>query len=188
MNLRCSKFRRMAPHTPHLQERARSTALNLNNMSLREEVQGHLDECGSMMTEEDEAGEKESEGLELGGCLRCRCSESWAWMPNMNNDLSDGWDHDIEFLGLANEHAGRDLESPADQMVFCLEGEGHPCREDCGGKGGRLVLPTATSRSGEVVLTRDLRDASQTRKGLSTSMRSIRGGGILRRSTRSRVR
>lgn len=54
-------------------------------------------------------------------------------------DLGDGWEHNIEFIGIAgrdHEEALYPLGVKEGQHSFCIDGEGHPCAEDCGGKFG----------------------------------------------------
>ena len=51
-------------------------------------------------------------------------------------DMGDGWEHEIEFLGSSDWFEdGLDAGRPG-QEVVCLEGEGHPAAEDCGGPYG----------------------------------------------------
>lgn len=51
-------------------------------------------------------------------------------------DMGDGWMHLIYFLGRMDPLVKRTVGVPEDVEVFCLNGEGHPCAEDCGGSGG----------------------------------------------------
>ncbi|KAK5120332.1 hypothetical protein LTR85_006271 [Meristemomyces frigidus] len=54
-------------------------------------------------------------------------------------DLGDGWEHKIEFLGIADKGLDGEMRQfgvKEGQHSFCLDGDGHPCAEDCGGPMG----------------------------------------------------
>lgn len=66
-------------------------------------------------------------------------------------DLGDGWEHKIEFLGIAEQGLDQTMLQRGvkpGQQSFCLGGGGHPCAEDCGGECGWERTKTSLARRG----------------------------------------
>lgn len=53
-------------------------------------------------------------------------------------DMGDGWEHQILLFGRAQPGLHREfgLKEDGRKRVLCLDGQGHPCAEDCGSTGG----------------------------------------------------
>ena len=51
-------------------------------------------------------------------------------------DMGDGWEHEIVLLGRAQPRLNHAYGLKTEGNVLCLDGQGHPCAEDCGSEPG----------------------------------------------------
>ena len=57
-------------------------------------------------------------------------------------DMGDSWEHEIMLLGRAQPGLHRSFGLQSEANVLCLDGQGHPCAEDCGSEPGWENLKT----------------------------------------------